>query len=386
MAFLLLHLFAYPEMSYDNDSYRYARQAYEVLGNSREQAQDKALEAFCAQQIQDDRGRKLLSQLEFRSARVPGAYGRCLAASPRGLAPTDKRYEEIFNTRPLYPVLAAPLVGLLGAKAGLTAVSLTFTAVGGIFILCALNALGLSPGPAFLGQCVYYATPLAYWGSMPLAEGPLLAMLAAILWGAVLLLQRRTLPGALLYAGAVTVSAGVKYSSTEMAALFMAAAAGTCLICVRRVRHRGTSWLFGLSAAAAAAAAAGIKLLRLPGMTATLQDIFSWHWNHPEVPDPWGSLIRLDGHFWWQWLQQQAMNPLMLTIALIAMWALARQSVPLALILLALGGIGIASSAVHPLMVEADRLQAPLWLIACAGIPVLMDQVTRGLHHRITRL
>ncbi|MFE5737274.1 hypothetical protein [Streptomyces celluloflavus] len=378
MVFVVLHLFAFPASLFSNDSYRYARSAYEYLGDTRADAQHKALVAFCKDEGNRKYRGQLLDEMKFTEPRDPKPYERCMKASEaKGLGPNDPRYERIFDTRPLYPLIAAPFVGLMGAKAGLSAVSLIFTTAGGFFLLAALRRLGLSRGLAVLGQCLFYVTPLATWGTLPLAEGPLLSMLAAMLLGAVALLQGRIRTGALIYTAALAVSAGVKYSSAQMAAMTMTAAAAAMLLFVRRTRHRGTWRLFGLSAGTTAAVALISKLMALPGTSATLQDTFSKHWTKPEVADPWQDLFHLNHNFWWQWAQQQALAPLLVFPLALALWGLWRRSAPLALVVTGLGATGLATVIAHPVYFQADRLYAAVWLITAAGLPILLDEVIK---------
>ncbi|MFE6687261.1 hypothetical protein ACFVFQ_12355 [Streptomyces sp. NPDC057743] len=382
--FVVLHVFAFPASLFSNDSYRYARQAYEYLGDTRPEAQHKALVAYCKDEANRKYRAQLLDEMRFKGPRDPKSYQRCMKSTETsGLKPNDPRYERIFETRPLYPLLAAPFVGVMGAKSGLSAVSLIFTTAGGFFLLAALRRVGLSPGLALLGQVLYYATPLATWGTLPLAEGPLLAMLASMLYGAVCLLQGRIRTGALVYTASLAVSAGVKYSSAQMAAVTMTLAAGAMLLCVRRTRHRGTWWLFGLSAGTVAAVTLISKLLALPGTSATLQDTFSKHWTKPEVAAPWHDLAHLNVNFWWQWAQQQALAPLLVLPLGLALWGLWRRSVPLALTVVALGATGIATVVAHPVYFQAERLYAAVWLIVAAGLPVLVDvAIQRAVRRR----
>ncbi|WP_052230298.1 hypothetical protein [Streptomyces sp. CT34] len=383
VVFVVLHVFAFPASLFSNDSYRYARQAYEYLGDSRPEAQHKALVAYCKDEANRRYRGQLLDEMKFRQPHDPQGHQRCMkSAEADGLKPNDPRYERIFETRPLYPLIAAPFVGLMGAKSGLSAVSLIFTTAGGFFLLAALRRIGLSPGLALLGQILYYATPLATWGTLPLAEGPLLAMLASMLYGAVCLLQGRVRTGAVVYAASLAVSAGVKYSSAQMVAVTMTAAAAAMLVWVRRTRHRGTWWLFGLSAGTAAVVAVTGKLLKLPGTSATLQDTFSKHWTRPEVATPWHDLLHLNHNFWWQWAQHQALAPVLVLPLALALWGLWRRSVPLALTVAGLGVTGIATVVAHPVTFQAERLYAAVWLIVAAGIPVLVDEVIRRAVHR----
>ncbi|CAM5475762.1 hypothetical protein SGLAM104S_05917 [Streptomyces glaucescens] len=118
-AFVLLHVFGYPATRFSNDSYRYARQAYEFLGDSPPDATRKAVAAYCTDTAGLVHRNRMLDQLRYREPGREAAYAaRCERKYAHGLEPTDPRYERIFHTRPGYPFVAAPFVALLGAKAG----------------------------------------------------------------------------------------------------------------------------------------------------------------------------------------------------------------------------------------------------------------------------
>ncbi|MET8946802.1 hypothetical protein ABZX30_25365 [Streptomyces sp. NPDC004542] len=377
-AFVLLHVFGYPATRFSNDSYRYARQAYEFLGDSRPTATRKAVAAYCEDTARLVHRNRMLDQLHFRG---PGREAQYAAACEKkyagGLTPTDPRYEKIFATRPAYPLLAAPFVALLGAKPGLTLVALACTTLAGYLVHLLLRALRAPPPAAVLGQVLCYVTPLASWGGRPLTEGPALALLTALLLASVWLLQRRVLPGAVLFTGAFALGLAVKYAGFLPAALFLAAAACASLLFVPRTRHRGTGWLAGLSAGGTLAALALSGILGLPGITDSLQDTFTLHWTRPEIADPWRALARLDHQYWWQWLQREALAPALLFLLAVGAWGVWRRSVPVALCVIAVGLTGFATTVVHPLAAEGDRLYVPVWLIPVIGVPLALDRLWR---------
>ncbi|MFI8194566.1 hypothetical protein ACIF8T_38655 [Streptomyces sp. NPDC085946] len=375
-AFVLLHVFGYPATRFSNDSYRYARMAYAFLGDSRQEATRKAVAAYCADTARLVHRERLLGQLTFREPGRRAAYAaRCEEKYAGGLVPTDPRYERIFTTRPAYPLAAAPFVALLGAKAGLTLVALACTALAGYLVFLLLRALRAPPPAALLGQVLCYVTPLAAWGGRPLTEGPALAVLTALLLASVWLLRGRVLPGAVLFAAALGLGLAVKYSTFLMAAPLLAAAACAALLLVPRTRHRGTRWLAALSAGGTLAALALSRALRLPGLTDSLQDTFTLHWTRPRIADPWRALARLNLHYWWQWLQQEALAPLLLFLLAVGAWGLWRRSVPVALCVIAVGLVGVAGTVAHPLAVERDRLYVPVWLVPVTGVPLALERL-----------
>ncbi|MEV5321621.1 hypothetical protein AB0K92_28920 [Streptomyces sp. NPDC052687] len=382
-AFVLLHVVGYPATRFSNDSYRYARQAYEFLGDSPREATRKAVAAYCADTARLVERNRRLHQLQFREPGREAAYAaRCEREYARGLEPTDPRYEEIFHARPGYPLLAAPFVALLGAKAGLTLVALACVTLAGYLVFRLLRALRAPPAAALLGQILCYVTPLASWGGRPLAEGPTIALMTTLLLASVWLLRNRVLPGAVLFTGALVCGLAVRYSSFLVVALFLTAAAVSSLLFVRSVRHRGGRWLAGLSAGGALAAVALSKALGLPGTTDSLQDTFTLHWTRPEIADPWQALVRLNLNYWEQWLQKEALAPMLLFLLAAGVWGVWQRSVPVALCVVAMGATGFATAAAHPLAVELDRLYVAVWLIPVIGVPLALARLTQPAPER----
>ncbi|MEV5727185.1 hypothetical protein ACFV83_07090 [Streptomyces pharetrae] len=382
-AFVLLHVFGYPATRFSNDSYRYARQAYEFLGDSPPDATRKAVAAYCTDTAGLVHRNRMLDQLRYREPGREAAYAaRCERKYAHGLEPTDPRYERIFHTRPGYPFVAAPFVALLGAKAGLTLVALAFTALAGYLVYVLLRTLRAPPPAALLGQALCYVTPLASWGGRPLTEGPALALTTALLLASVWLLHGRVRPGAALFTGALAGGLAVRYSTFLLVTLFLTAAAAAAPLFVRRARHRGTWWLAGLAAGGTLATLVLSKLLDLPGTTDSLQDTFTLHWTRPEITDPWQALLRLNHHYWWQWLQKEALAPLLLFLVAVGAWGVWRRSVPVALCVIAVGATGFATAAAHPVAVELDRLYVAVWLVPVIGVPLALDRLWRPVPGR----
>ncbi|MDF3145570.1 MULTISPECIES: glycosyltransferase family 39 protein [unclassified Streptomyces] len=374
-AFVLLHVFGYPATRFSNDSYRYTREAYEFLGDTPREATRKAVAAYCADTARLVHRNRMLDQLAFRDPGREAAYARrCERTYANGLEPTDPRYEKIFHTRPGYPLIAAPFVALIGAKAGLTLVALAFTTLTGYLVYLLLRALRAPPPTAVLGQVLAYVTPLASWGGRPLTEGPTLALLTALLLASVWLLQRRVPAGVTLFTGAFGLGLAVRYSSFLMAAPALAAAASAALFFVPRARHRGTWWLVGLSAGGTSVVLGLSRALKLPGISDSLQDTFTLHWTRPEIADPWSAVVRLNLQYWVQWLQNEALAPMLLFLLAVGAWGVWKRSVPVALCVIAVGATGFAATVAHPLAVELDRLYVPVWLIAVIGLPLAVTR------------
>lgn len=382
VVFVLLHVFGYPATRFSNDSYRYAREAYEFLGDSRREATRKAVAAYCEDTARLVHRNRMLHQLSFREPGREAEYAaHCEQRYANGLEPTDPRYEKIFAARPGYPLVAAPFVAVLGAKPGLTLVALACTTLAGCLVYLLLRALRAPPAAALLGQILTYVTPLASWGGRPLAEGPTLALLTALLLASVWLLRGRVRPG-VLFLGALGSGLAVKYSTFLMAAASLTAAACAVLLIVERARHRGTWCLAALSAGGTLAALSLSRILKLPGMSDSLQDTFTLHWSRPEIADPWRALLRLNINYWWQWLQKEALAPLLLSLLAVGAWGVWKRSVPVALCVIAVGLTGFATAAAHPVAVEQDRLYVAVWLIPVIGVPLALDRLWRSALRR----
>lgn len=375
VVFVLLHVFAYPGTRFSNDSYRYARSAYVFLGVPYRKAQDKALRAYCADTAAMLQRNRMLHQIDFRAPVRRHEFQDCLAQHADGLNPSNPRYEAIFHARPAYPLMAAPFVRLLGAKAGLTAVALGFTALGGLLVLVLLRALRAPPPVSWLGQCLYYVTPVGLWGGRPMTEGPVIALMVAMLLGAVWLHQGRRVAGTLLSVGAFALGSAVKYSSFALVGPCLVAASAVALIFVPQARHKGTRCLLVVSLFESLAAFATSRVLRLPGLEDSLQDTFSLHWTYAEVADPWRRLLRLDANYWWQWLQGEALAPSLPFLLVLGVWGAMSRSMPVALCLIAVGGTGLLTTVAHPVALEGDRLYVQLWLIVVVGLPLLVERL-----------
>ncbi|CAM5475737.1 hypothetical protein SGLAM104S_05916 [Streptomyces glaucescens] len=196
------------------------------------------------------------------------------------------------------------------------------------------------------------------------------------------LLHGRVRPGAALFTGALAGGLAVRYSTFLLVTLFLTAAAAAAPLFVRRARHRGTWWLAGLAAGGTLATLVLSKLLDLPGTTDSLQDTFTLHWTRPEITDPWQALLRLNHHYWWQWLQKEALAPLLLFLVAVGAWGVWRRSVPVALCVIAVGATGFATAAAHPVAVELDRLYVAVWLVPVIGVPLALDRLWRPVPGR----
>lgn len=380
LLFLLVQIVAAPSVGPSNDTYRYARQSLELLGRPPAVAQQTALRDYCVDAAhfaaRTARAQPATANAPHETERSAAA---CIAASPQGLAPTSPRYEAIFTSRIGFPTLAAPLVALLGPNAGLAATSLLFTMLGGLLAFLLLRHLGTSTATALMGQGLYYASPIGWWGGYGLSEGPAIALSFAALFGALLLLQRRLLPGTLLVGLALAAGASMRYANFLLIAGALAAAAVLILVTIPRYRHAGTGALLAVSGALAAGMAVTAKALHWPGLSESLQDTFTVHFSRPDVADPWHQLMSLNQEFWLQWGQDQLRSPWLLLAVGVGTWATFRHSAPIGWVVLGVALTGVAAEIAHPVANQGDRLMLQIWTAAVVGLPLLWHRhQTRG--------
>jgi hypothetical protein len=376
--FTLIQAIDYRQDVPSNDTYQYARQTLRVLGYSQEAAVHGAVVMFC-----QDSGQSAArdATLEYGAGTTGPAYTSgyvsCLQTYRNGLTPSSPRYIAIFTSRPGYPLLAAPLADAFGLRLGLWLAAMLCTLLAGALVFLLLRAAGCAAPAALAGQALYLAAPTGYWGSRMLTDGPSLATTLLALLGAWWLVQRRsTLGGSVLAAGLVTGFA-VRYSSETLVALLLALGAAACLVWIPSARHRGTVALATISGAAFVVSEGAAALLGWPGMSQSLQDTFTRHFIRPDVSDPVGRLVSLNLRFW---AYYPVMEPtaLLLAVGLIAVAiVLYRRDPVFTVLVIAVSASGIGSVAAHPLISQADRLMAPVWLLLVLGLPRLVP--SRGL-------
>lgn len=378
VVFACLQVPAHHNWGLSNDSYRYARHSMQILGEPRGVAQREATKAYCSLEAEQ---REHLRQL--RPGGMPSPARRvaqtrsCQRDNANGLGPRNPRYERIFDTRPGYPLLTAPAIGLFGITRGMWLTSLVITAGASLLVVVLLRQARASLFAALTGQVLFLCSRPAWWSMRPLAEGAITAGVLAALLGAWWLLQGRSRPGVVLLCAALGATALVKYSTALVLAVSLVAAAA-CLCLIRRNTGDGPSrgraaLLGGLSAAAAIGIIAAMKALRLPGASETLQEIFTHHFRTPPVDDPLSQLLRLNVSYWVQWASDQAAEPLFVLLLGLGCWGFLRCSPVLGVLSLAAGMVGLATAAAHPTASQGDRLWLLMWMPALLGTPLAVD-------------
>jgi hypothetical protein len=377
--YAVLQLATGPQWTLFPDSYRYARAAEQYLGASRQEAHRTALAAYCASRAARTAHDERLQPLVRRTERAieAGAKRECLDrwADATDITTGDPRYQAIFSSRPGYPLLAAPFVKAFGVLYGMRALGLITAAAGSLAVYGLLRGAGLTRRAAAVGQVTFLATPLGWWSAQALGEGLFTVCVLGVLWGGLLLIRRRNVAGGaavtVLSYAAATVT---RYSSVLVLAALLAAAAAGAFGFSRRLRHRGTVVLAGLSAAAAGAVVVAMRTFGLPSSQITLQDTFTHHFGAPEVSDPWGALLALAGRFWQDRSAEQAAMPYFFLLTALAVWALVTYGDGLGWLALAAALTGALLVTAHPLVQESDRLGVLMWMPVVLGLPLIVDR------------
>jgi hypothetical protein len=207
----------------------------------------------------------------------------------------------------------------------------------------------------------------------------------AALLGAWWLARDRRWPGVAVLAASLAVLVPVRYSSMATVAVALAVAGVVALAVSRSSRHVGTYLLIGVNLAAVVAAGIVAHALKWPGVNETLQDTFTNHFTQPDVADPWSRLLRLDVHFWHQWLQTQFRAPWLLLLVAVGVWGAFRAGPVFGTLVTAVAATGPLTVFAHPVLREHERLMEALWIAPVLGVPLLLmwrfdrtDQASTG--------
>ncbi|GAA5079831.1 hypothetical protein GCM10023336_72590 [Streptomyces similanensis] len=293
----------------------------------------------------------------------------------------SERFMRIFEVRPGYPVFLVPFVTVLGATWGLWAAGVAVTAAGGVLVHLLLRTRRVPVPLALTGQALYYVLPCGATAMRPMAEGLMLALTLAALWGCALALDGRHRPGIALTCGALAALFAVKHSQ----ALFLGvslAAAGALIAVRRRVRGRPAGRAVLALTAVGCCAVLGTLLLaralHYPTEADSVQDLLTDHYARPDRARPWPELLRLEGHFWWEWLRRQLWQPLFAALlAAGAFGALRRGGRAFGVFVAAAAFTGFLTQAAHPdITVWGERLIVLAWLLPVVGVPLLLERVT----------
>ncbi|MFF8681589.1 hypothetical protein ACF07F_27090 [Streptomyces sp. NPDC015237] len=292
------------------------------------------------------------------------------------------RFMRIFEVRPGYPLFLVPFVAVLGVTWGLWAAGVVIACAGGVLAFLILRALSVPVPLALGGQALYYALPCGTTAMRPMAEGLLMALTLAAVWGCALMLRAgRTRAGLALVAGSLAALFTVKHSQSLFLGVCLAAAGA--LIALRRRRGgRSPRDVLALAAVGLAGAVGTLVLARLlhyPSMSDSVQDLLTDHFARPDRERPWPEFWQLQGNFWVEWLRRQAWQPLFVAALTAGAWGALRRGGAVGGFLVAAACTGILTQAGHPdINIWGERLIVLAWLLPVVGIPLLLEPVVRG--------
>jgi hypothetical protein len=348
--------------------------ALRILGESKQAAQDDALRAYCEENAAWLARRQQVDPGSLAAAyRRDEAVSRCIRDSPHGLPPTSPRYDAIFESRIGFAILAAPLVPVVGVNQALKATSVLLSALGGVIAYLILRILGLRRRQSLLGQSIYYASSIGWWGSFGLTDGPTVTTSMVTLLSALLLLRHRYRLGTTLFITSIGAGCFIRYSSFIFIAGAVLAAAGAGLLTDPRHR-RPLLVIVALSAVGLVGLVATSHALHWSGPSDTLQDTFTNHFTRSDVTDPWQKLAGLNMRYWSQWTQEQVRSPWPVAAVAIGSVTLVRRYRTFGLIAVAVALTGFLNQAAHPVASQSDRLLIEISVAAVLGLPLLVNR------------
>ncbi|MFJ3302754.1 hypothetical protein ACIPSA_06495 [Streptomyces sp. NPDC086549] len=292
------------------------------------------------------------------------------------------RLRRIFEVRPGYPLFLLPFVTVFGVTWGVWLASVVVTAAGGILAFLILRTLAVPVPFAVTGQALYYVLPCGTTAMRPMAEGLMLALTLAAVWGCALALNRRPRAGTALVAAALLALFAVKHSQSLFLGLCLGAA-GTAVAVRRRLRGRSAGRGVVTIAAGGCCAALGTvllaRLLHYPSESESLQDLLTDHFHRPDRAHPWPEFLHLEAGFWIEWLRRQFVEPLFVAALAAGAWGALRRPA-FGCFLLAAAFTGILTQAGHPdINIWGGRLVVLAWLLPVIGVPLLLHPLARPL-------
>ncbi|POM25695.1 hypothetical protein BTM25_00780 [Actinomadura rubteroloni] len=343
------------------DTFWYARDAFRFAGVSEPRAELDAARITCSAMAQatprpTSHYRRGSTCVDYRSSLPQRA---------------PQRFEDIFTSRPGYALLTAPFVWTFGPRGFALGTAFLGVACGAAAVGLALAA-GLRPAQALLAELVFYLLPSGLWTTRMLAEAPMILCVLLALTGAVLLLREvsRVRAGALLAAGLACCCVVKPANGVALSAALLAGAVPLFFFARSRPACLAVAGIAGLVLAGNGLVS---SLLHLPGTAETLQDTFTRHYRHPDVPDVWPRLRDLAGELWNdRILPQMHDDPLIpagYLLGAAGLFTRLRGDVAWPLLLAGLTGAVVVT--MHPLGSETDRLATVTWVPVALGLAAL---------------
>ncbi|MGV1034570.1 MAG: hypothetical protein ACOYBP_05035 [Microbacteriaceae bacterium] len=287
------------------------------------------------------------------------------------------RYTAIFESRPFASLVLAPFISAFGATAIGWVIAAEVAIAGFLSAVLATRlaktTLAQAPVLAVLALTAFFVLPTGEWGSAVLFEGfsYIFAIAAVIL--AVIILQRSNQAQVAIWLLAPVALLGLAAKSSMLTpVLVIAMFPFAWRVFQARGRDTLMNWAVGILAGSLALWSLLGAMLKWPGVTESLQDTFTDHFNRPDVSNP----IQL----WWNLLKTSAMGEVH--------WAIDNPAIPIALIIVLLLAIqrfgltsifllgfvasGLGQFFIHPEPSEFERLFAVAWLAVAVAAPMLL--------------
>ena len=354
------------------DSFWYMRQALIFSGQSVDDATRESARLVC-QDIN-------------RSAVDRDMQPTCKTYISTGFSP---RYVAIFDSRPGYPLFAAPFVAVLGAWTGMMAATLLLAlAAAALAYLAVWMATGLRLAGA-VGSVLLFVLPSGFWMYRMLAESAVVAGCFAVLIATMLIWRGRPIGLALVVPALAWLFTVRSASGMAVTLVMLIAAVLTLIRRPSQVSRRGLLVTVGVAVAALALWSVLSAVLGLPSLNETIQDLATTHYRHPDIANPYEFLIQKNVQYWRGQIKQVLLAPVALIAALGAFAVLWMRMRSVAWMWILMGLIGIMMQVAHPARSEWGRMMLLINIpIACAlgyGAALAIGRVRwpgsrKGLH------
>lgn len=357
-----------------NDTYRYVMTVERILGQDTAAAQATALRWYCVDAARTGTG--------------TADADACVRSWTRlgGLAPNAAQYNEIFITRPGYPLLVAPFAAVFGLSAGLAVVAWLATLAAGWLCLLLSRLSGLGVAGSLAAMVALYCLPTFFWLQQYLTEGPILACTLAVLVGTVLVLRGRVVAGVVVCSLGYLAGLLIRYPSFSL----LAASLAVCLLllaatgpetfptgCWRTIRlaayHGGAFVILSMIP----------WLLGWPGLRDSLTDTFTDHFTAPAPTDLYGHWFTLMGRYLASVGRLYGGDPVLPLLVLGSVVLLWRHTRVLAAVVTAAALTGVGTALAHPMASQGTRLYVQVFLVAAFGVGLGVDLAQRSFAPRL---